>query len=350
MIKYYKPFITKSEHDAVKRVLDSGWLSTGAEVKAFEEEFAEAHGCKHALAVSSATAGLHLAMSCSPYIECKITNYTFIATLEAALRAGKKVRLLGATDGYNVTFQPEDYGTLVPVHIGGELVDLSQNKSSRAFVVEDCAHRFPGGTYERGVIQVFSFYANKPIACGEGGMICTDNTDYYERMREVYYHGMDKTRYERGNGSYSVTKIGNKYNMSDIHAAIGREQLKNLDLLSGRRQEIADKYIDAFTGSKTVITRPKNKANSWHLFMIQLATKELADTVRSALDDAEIEYGRHYQPLTTWECVREAVRFDDGIHKRDADLYERSISLPIYVDLTDKEQCAIIETVKKAIE
>ncbi len=346
-VEFYHPHVGAEEKQAVSRVIDSGWMTTGKEAKALEEEFARINGSKYALAVSSATAGLHLAAICSPNSLMNIADYNFVSAFQVAKYAGRSCELLPSGDKWEMTHEHRHGWNYVVLHFGGKLFDFS-HLSQNAFVIEDCAHRLPCEGYRKGNIQVFSFYANKLLTCGEGGMVCTDDLDIYERMKDLYYHGMDRIKYDRKESEYTIARLGYKYNMSDISAAMVRCQLTKIDVIKNRRVEIAEKYDEAL-GQVGIEVQDAGADNHYHLYPILCNSVDQANQIMDNLKENGIEYSRHYQPLSTWHYTRDNAIIKAGTFEHDKNIYDRSISLPIYVDLKDEEQDFVIEKIVEAI-
>ena len=300
-IPFARPSVGEEEEQAVLSVLRSGWLTTAGEAQQFEREFAERVGTAYALAVNSATAGLHLsleALGIGPGDSVLTTPYTFTATAEVARYLGAEVRFADIEEE-SLTIDPREVerilsrstkaktagpdhlrsgagdrdagkglrrtgagetSALLPVHLGGrpckmnELAEISEDYGIP--VVEDAAHAFPVTWGDRylgtiGKTGVYSFYATKTITTGEGGMVATDDEEVARRIRSMRLHGIDRevwNRYtDRGaHWSYDVVAPGYKYNLPDMAAAVGRIQLRRADEFLRRRREIARRYREAF--------------------------------------------------------------------------------------------------------
>ncbi|MDR2588070.1 MAG: DegT/DnrJ/EryC1/StrS family aminotransferase [Spirochaetales bacterium] len=385
-IPFARPDIGKEEEEAALRVLRSGWLTTGAEAKAFEEEFARYVGASHALAVNSATAGLHLALEAAG-VESGgrvITSpYTFAATAEV-------VRYLGAEPLF-VDVEPGTFhidpsgvekalkacgtrgcaegrvGALVPVHIAGQVCRMeSLTAIARRWgipVVEDAAHSFPSRTASGfagtlGDMGVYSFYATKTITTGEGGMVVTNNEAAAKRISLMRLHGIDReiwNRYtERGaSWKYAVVEAGFKYNMTDLAAAIGRVQLRRAGEFLAKRQAIAAKYRAAFADKDYIELPPDGEGHALHLFIIRLVESRLTlgrDEFIDRLAEKGVGTSVHFIPLHIhpyWQ-KRGGYKPEDFPHALDA--YRRAISLPIYPAMTEEETQRVIEAVIAAAE
>ncbi len=396
-IPFSKPDIGPAEEAAALRVLRSGWLTTAGEARAFEAEFAEAVGKAHALAVSSATAGLHLALEAvgvGPGDLVAMSPYTFAATAEV-------VRYLGAhplfvdieEDGFNI--DPErleaaiaaagDAGersaagrgagsnrpagppagpvrAVVPVHVAGRPCDMARigeiAARAGAAVVSDAAHTLltadgtPVGA--DGDAAAFSFYATKPITTGEGGMVVTDRADLAERMRVMRLHGIDRDVWDRytsqqAGWAYAVTEAGFKYNMPDLAAAIGRVQLEKAGEMQARRREIAERYR-AGLGDLEWMTLPSDHPlHCYHLFILQLDLERLSidrDGVISELREAGIGTSVHFIPLHVMPYYRRLYGYTEDSFPVSWSRFARAVSLPIYSGLTDEQVDRIIHALR----
>jgi dTDP-4-amino-4,6-dideoxygalactose transaminase len=288
------PDIDGSEIEEIKEALASGWVTTGPKTKQFESEFAQAVGAKHAIAVNSCTAAMHLALEAiglKSGDEVITTPYTFAATAEV-------IRYFDAKPVF-VDVEPETFNidvnqieqaitpktrAVIPVHIGGlsaemdSLHALARKHGIR--VIEDAAHAFPALHDGRMVgslgsdFTCFSFYATKTITTGEGGMICTDNDAYADRCRIMALHGISRDAWKRytaeGSWYYEITAPGYKYNMTDVAAAMGLAQLRKAKRMLQRRREIARMYNNAFCKISNVQCPMSNSEHSWHLYMLRL--------------------------------------------------------------------------------
>jgi dTDP-4-amino-4,6-dideoxygalactose transaminase len=238
-------------------------------------------------------------------------------------------------EGWNINpLKVPKYATAIPVHIAGDLCDMANLVSNGRFVIEDCAHRWPGDGYIRGNIRVFSFYANKLISAGEGGMITTDDPDLYARMRALYYHGQDKPRYKRKNDEYAITVKGYKFNMSDIHASLARVQLAKMNQNKERRETIALRYRKSLGGAFTLNTGEHN-----HLCLVRCEDRNQREAIITKLNNKKIGYSTLYKPVYYYEAYKD-IR--GGCFNAEK-LAETTISLPIYPGLTESEQSEVIQ-------
>ncbi|MFP4511002.1 MAG: DegT/DnrJ/EryC1/StrS family aminotransferase [Spirochaetaceae bacterium] len=384
-IPFSRPDIGEAEIDAVTRVLKSGWLTTGSEARQFEQEFCAYTSARYAVAVSSATAGLHLmleAMGVGKNDYVALSPYTFASSAEV-------IRYLGAhplfvdieADGYNICPQALEEALLhaqqsgktvravMPVHIAGRACDMERIREIAANhdlqVLEDAAHALPS-TDSTGVRigargnAVFSFYANKPVTSAEGGMITTDNEVLYERVMRMRLHGIDRTiwdRYRRpGAGwSYDVIEAGYKYNLPDVLASLGRVQLSRSDETHAMRSALAVRYADLLhrVDGVTVLNNPAKDqaragADAWHLFMIAV-NPEHRDSIIEYMAKERITCSVHYRPLHMMSYYRRQYGTADNDAPRAHERFLGAISLPLFPGLSEREQDRVVSVLGRAL-
>lgn len=377
-IPFALPSLDRKEEEAVVAVLRSRWLTTGEVTKRFEREFAERVGATHALAVNSATAGLHLALEAAGVASgdrVVTTPFTFTATAEV-------IRYLGAhplfvdvrDDTLNIDAERvaevlhDDAGTqrisaVIPVHFGGLICDIeritAEAEEAGTAVIEDAAHAFPAELGERhagtfGTAGVFSFYATKTITTGEGGMVVTNRQPLAERMAVMRLHGIDRDIWNRYTSStasweYRVVDAGYKYNMTDMAAAVGRVQLKKAERFWKRRVEIARRYLEAFSGIDYLRTpAAPDTGHSWHLFTLRIVPDRLTITRNEyvqKLTERGIGTSVHYIPLHIMPYYRKLYGYRPQDFPNSLEAYETIFSLPIYPDLGDEQLDRIVRAV-----
>lgn len=375
-IPFSLPDIGDEEIAEVVDTLRSGWLTTGPKARQFEQDFAAyLGGGVECVAVNSATAGLHLALEAlnlQPGDEVVTTTHTFTATAEV-------IRYLGA-DPVFVDIDPRNYcidaskveaaitprtRAILPVHYAGypcdmtALVDIARRK--RLQIVEDAAHAFPTthegrliGTLESAA-TVFSFYANKTMATGEGGMLVTKDPKVARRARIMRLHGIDRDAFDRFRSSrpawyYEVLAPGFKYNLTDVAAAIGIQQLRKIDRFLARRNELATRYDFGLSGLPIrVAPRPvRGSTHAWHLYVVQLedASRLARDELIAALFERGIGCSVHYIPLHQQPYWRDRYRLDAAAFPQSQRLYERTLSLPLYTAMSNVQQDRVIEAIR----
>lgn len=374
------PEIGEEEIAEVVDTLRSGWVTTGPKAKRFEEDFVEFLGdaSLQALAVNSATAGLHLALEAlgiGPGDEVITTTHTFTATAEVARYLGADVVLVDI-DPDTLCIDPEQVEAaitartkaILPVHYAGLSADMESllaiAKRHGLKVVEDAAHALPTtcggrliGTLDSDV-TVFSFYANKTITTGEGGMVVTRDPALAQRMRTMRLHGMSRDAFDRFTAKvpswyYEIVAPGFKYNLTDIAAALGIHQLKRARAFHRRREQLAALY-DAGLANLPVITPPRPNAgdsHAWHLYVLQLAdaTSLERDALIERLFAAGIGCSVHYIPLHLQPYWRDryALRPEQFPHSERA--YRRMLSLPLYTRMSDVDVQRVVDAVRAAL-
>lgn len=374
-IPFHKPYITDEEISEVVDSLKSGWITMGPKVIRFEEEFKNYIGAKHAVAVNSCTAALHLALKAinlEKGDEVIIPSMTFTATGEVVCYFGAKPVLVDVEkDTHNIdisaiekaiTFKTK---AIIPVHYGGQpcdmdtIMQLAGSKGLR--VIEDAAHALPAWHKIRskkigtiGDMTCFSFYATKTLATGEGGMVTTENDEWADRIRTLRLHGISKDAWKRysdeGSWYYEVLEAGYKYNMTDIQAALGLAQLRKVELMWGMRKEIALKYTEAFEPLEEIITphvKP-DRETAWHLYVIKLnldALKTGRDKFIGELKHRGVSTGVHFIPLHRHPFYKNTFGYDAKDFPGAEWIYERIISLPVYPGMSDRDVEYVVESV-----
>jgi dTDP-4-amino-4,6-dideoxygalactose transaminase len=374
-IPFARPDIGRREEEAVLRVLRSGWITTAAEAKAFEEEFARYVGVPHALAVSSATAGLHLALEAlgvGPGDKVITSPYTFTATAEVIRYLGADPLFVDIAPG---TFHIDPQGVeraigkeagsikaILPVHIGGEVWGMQRiaelAHGHGIALVEDAAHAFPSMTPQGfagaiGDIGVYSFYATKTITTGEGGMVVTRSQEAARRMGMMRLHGIDRevwNRYTAKGASwrYAVMEAGFKYNMTDIAAALGRVQLGRAGEFLEKRRAIAGRYRQAFAQRDYLLAPQDSEGHAWHLFLLRVDEKKLSisrDDFIDRLQEAGIGTSVHFIPLHMHPYYAKRYGFEAADFPAARATYLQVISLPIYPAMSEDQVGRVIEAV-----
>jgi dTDP-4-amino-4,6-dideoxygalactose transaminase len=371
------PHITQAEIDEVVDTLRSGWLTTGPKTKRFEREFAERVGAPYAMAVNSATAAMHLALDAiglQPGDEVIVPVYTFTATAEVVVYLSARPVFVDV-DPVTCNLDPSQLEkhitsrtrAIMVVHIAGLPAEMDAILAiARAYnlpVIEDAAHAFPAKYQGRTIgsisdMTAFSFYATKTLSTGEGGMLTTANAAYAERITMMSLHGISRDGWKRysaeGSWYYEVLQAGYKYNMTDIAAAIGLQQLERSGWLLERRRAIAQRYTEAFSCWPELETpaNPAHIEHAWHLYMLRLHLERLTitrDAFIQALKQANIGTSVHFIPLHLHPFYRDTYQLlaEDFLAALHA--YQREVSLPIYPSMTDEDVEDIIAAVEQII-
>jgi perosamine synthetase len=373
-IPFHVPAIGEDEIRSVVETLKSGWLTTGSKVKSFEEDFARYVGSKHAIAVNSGTAALHLALDAigiQEGDEVIVPTMTFTATAEVVLYFKAKPVLVDCEpDTLNLdpakieaAITPRTKA-IVPVHMAGQSCDMDEilkiAKKHNLRVIEDAAHALPASYRGRpvgtiGDITCFSFYATKTITTGEGGMVTTENPKWAERMRIMSLHGISHDAWKRytkeGSWCYEVLYPGFKYNLTDLAAAIGSEQLKKCSEFWQARRRIAGIYAQAFADLEAVqvpVCRP-DVQHAWHLFIIKLDLERLKinrSQFIETLREKQIGTSVHFIPLHLHPYYRDEFGYKPADFPNASAVFERIFSLPIYPKMPEPAVERVVEAVE----
>jgi dTDP-4-amino-4,6-dideoxygalactose transaminase len=372
-VPFHKAAVGEEEIAAVADVMRSGWLTMGAITFQFEQEFARYVAAPHALAVSSCTAALHLALEAiglQPGDEVLLPTTTFTATAEVVAYFGARPVLVDIEpDTMNMDagdarrrITPRTKA-IIPVHLAGqpcdmeEIIDLAESCGLR--VVEDAAHALPASYRSRPVGSIceftaFSFYATKTLCTGEGGMITTTNEECAERMKMMRLHGISRDAWNRysseGSWRYEVLEAGYKYNLTDIQAAIGLVQLAKCDALCAARERIAAHYNSEFAGNPA-LQIPKirsDRRSSWHLYILRVRPEVLGcgrDDFLAALRVHGIGTSVHFIPLHLQPYYQRKFGYRRGDFPVAEAQYERCLSLPLFPSMTKDQVECVIEAV-----
>jgi dTDP-4-amino-4,6-dideoxygalactose transaminase len=377
-LPFAAPLVGQEEVDAVTECVRSGWLTTGFKVKEFEKAFVEAIGCRHALAVNSCTAALHLgleALGVGPGDEVITSPMTFTATAAVVEHLGARPVFVDIEpDTMNLDARAIEAKitprtkAIMPVHFAGQACDMdailevARRRGIR--VIEDAAHAIPTHYKGRligtiGDITCFSFYATKNVTTGEGGMLATDDDALAERVRLMHLHGMSRDAWKRyqeaGSWSYEVLAPGFKYNLSDVAAAIGIPQLRRCNDMHARRREIARRYSAAFSGLSgvRVPATADDAAHAWHLYVLQLELDKLTvdrDQFIRELVARKIGVSVHFIPLHIQPYYRDRYGYAPHDFPNAYGVFQRILSLPIYAKMTDEDIEDVIAAVTDTVE
>ena len=385
-IPFSKVSITGNESKYINEVLMSGWLTTASKALKFEQLFAQYVGAKYACAVNSCTAALHLAdeaIGIGPGDKVLVPTLTFTASAEV-------VRYMGA----DPVFIDVEYGTglvspsilkkalkehpnvkaIILVHYAGQAAEMTVKggegildicRKNNIKIIEDAAHAFPtkfGDKYvgSFGDITCFSFYANKTITTGEGGMFVTDDEAIYKRAKTMRLHGINRDIWDRftsvkSSWEYDVVEPGYKYNMPDLNAAIGLAQLEQAEILRAGRQRCAEYYFRELSGL-TAIDLPvcygSIENHSWHIF--PLVIRPEAPLSRNEfieqMSNEGIGVSVHYKPIHRMTYYKQTYHLNTTNYPNAERIWKGTVSLPIYSDLTEEGLEYVCQTVKMLLD
>lgn len=378
-LPFAKPDTGSEELQALSQAIASGWVTTGPVTKQFEANFNEfLGGGLECLAVNSATAGLHLALEAlgiGPGDEVIAPSLTFTATVEVVRYLGAEPVLVDV-DPVTLNMCPTQVRkaitaktkAIMPVHYAGLACNmqaiLAIAKEFNLKVVEDAAHALPT-TFNKALvgqldsdITVFSFYANKTMTTGEGGMAVTKNSELAKRMRIMRLHGMNRDAFDRFTSKtpawyYEIVAPGFKYNLTDIASSMGIEQLKKLPGFLNRRQYLAAKYHQQLVDLPLILpaNAPEGDIHSWHLYVIRLKpeAKLNRDEVIQGLSDAGIGTSVHYVPLHRHPYWRDRYQLTPAMFPVAELAYQQMLSIPLFTAMTDSDQDRVITALKNLL-
>lgn len=381
-LPYSLPDIGEAEQAAVRETLASGWVTTGPKCKEFEEAFAAyLGGDVTALAVNSATSGLHLALEAvgiGPGDEVIVPTMTFTATAEIVRYLGGDVRFADL-DPATLNIDPADVRrkitertkAIIVVHYGGLCCDMDEIGAIAGEhdlrVIEDAAHAFPTtwdgklvGTLDSDA-TVFSFYANKTMTTGEGGMVVSRDAAMIERMRAMRLHGINRDAFTRFQSKtpawyYEVVAPGFKYNMTDVAAAMGGVQLTRIGEFVEKREALARRYDELLQGLPLILPpRPRQgDVHAWHIYAIRLkeGTETLDTRARfiERLSEAGIGTSVHYIPLHRQPYWRDRYNLDPAAYPQADLAYHQLVSLPLYTKMSLSDVDRVVAAIKTALE
>lgn len=364
-----------AELAGVERVLRSRWLSMGPVTREFEAAFAQMVGVRHALAVSNGTTALHLAyaaLGLGPGDEVIVPALTFVATANAILYTGATPVFADITSLDDLTVSPDDIAAKITpatraiavMHYGGYLCDMTAicalAERHGLAIVEDACHA-PGATHQGrgagalGTVGCFSFFANKNIAMGEGGMVVTDDDELAERIRLMRSHGMTTLTWDRHRGhaaSYDVVRTGYNYRLDEIHAAIGLAQLAKLARNNARRGEIVAQYraaFDGLAGLQVPFAAPlPGSQPAYHIFPVILDEAVDRAAFMARLRELGIQSSIHYPPVHQFTAFLERTQ---GIMLPLTEAVgRREVTLPLFPTMRDAQVAAVIDAVRGALQ
>ena len=382
-IAFHRPLMGPEEEREVLDTLRSGWITTGPKAKRFEQEIAEYVGAKHALALSHCTGALHLALwalGIGPGDEVITTPYTFTATAEVLGYLGARPLFVDVDPGtFNInparieevleSGKHPRVRAIEPVHFAGQPCDMDRicaiARRHNLKIVEDAAHAIGAARHMegRGMAKIgtigeltcFSFYATKNFTTAEGGAITTADDALAEKIAIASLHGMNRDAWKRydksGSWYYEIHDTGFKYNLSDVHAAIGLAQLKRADEFMRRRSEIARAYTEAFKGEDALqppYVEP-GLEHAWHLYVLRLRPERLRvgrEQFVELLRERGVGTSVHCIPLNTMDFYQKTYGYRTGDFPVAEDIFSRCLSLPIYAAMSAEDVSYVIDTVR----
>jgi len=384
-IPYGRQSISPADIQAVVEVLQSDWLTQGPAIERFEKAIADYCGAKYAVAVSSATAALHiscLAAGLGSGDWLWTSPNTFVASANCGLYCGAKVDFvdidphtynLSITELEQKLIAAENVGKLpkvvVPVHFAGQSCEMDRiwmlAKQYGFTVLEDASHAIGGryqglpiGSCQYSDMAVFSFHPVKIITTGEGGMVVTNCADLYERLIRLRTHGITRnpdwmTEPSHGSWYYQQLELGFNYRMTDIQAALGASQMQRLDEFVSRRRLLSDHYNRILANLPVTLPwQHPDTESSWHLYVTRLRLDKIAKTHRQVFEElreAKIGVNLHYIPVHTQPYYKK-LGFKWGDFPQAEAYYQEAISIPLYYDLTEEKQKIVNLTLKKIVD
>lgn len=379
-IPFHKPIFPVDLNLIVKESTDSGWVTTGPKVKEFEKQLSEYFHAKHVIAVNSGTAALHLALAANgiaPGDQFIAPTYTFVASVEVGEYLGAEPVLIDSDPHtFNLNLDQVEkilshdktrkIKAIIPVHFAGQAVDMEQvhylADKYGLFVLEDAAHAIEtisntGKTGNTNHAVAFSFYANKNITTGgEGGALATNDSDLADKVQKLSLHGISKDGWKRfetgGEWVYDVSALGYKYNMTDISASFGLEQLTHINDWHNRRLEKVKQYNNGMSELEGLILpqHTSGKVHAWHLYVIQIIPKMWKinrNDLIEKINDKGIGTSVHYIPVHMHSYYEKKYGFKPNDFPVAKKLSETVITLPLYPNLTNEQAQYVISTLKE---
>lgn len=374
-LPFSRPSMGEEEIEAVGQVLRSGWITTGPQTHQLEQDFSAAFGCKHAIAVSSATGGMHvtlMALGIGPGDEVITPSQTWVSTLNMIVLLGAEPvmidvdpdTLMVSAEAIAAAITPKTKA-IIPVHYAGAPLDLDPvyavaNQHGIA-VIEDAAHAVGTRYRDRWVgaqgTAIFSFHAIKNMTCAEGGLVATDDDELAAKVRALKFHGLAVDAFDRQvqgrKPQAEVVEPGFKYNLSDIHASIAVVQLKRLSEMNARRAELAQRYLDKLQGSPYLPMKVPDypHLHAWHLFMIRVDEKRCGinrDALMERLKEQGIGTGLHFRAAHTQKYYRERY---PQLSLPNSEWNSASLcSLPLFRDMQDSDVDRVVSALFSLLE
>lgn len=377
-LPFSKPSISARDITGVSEVLDSGWITTGSRAAEFEDAFRRYCNAGNAVALSSATAGMHLALitlGIGPGDEVITPSMTWVSTVNLIVLSGA-TPVFADVDTDNLMVSADNIEPLItdrtrliiPVHFAGAPVDLGPIRQLASIkgihLVEDAAHA--SGTEYRGErigqrgTTIFSFHPIKNITCGEGGMFCSDDAGLIDRIRRLKFHGLGVDAYDRNTQGRTpqaeVQEPGFKYNLTDVAAVLGLSQLDRLDEFIEKRDLLARRYLELLSDIEEILPLLSPSwpmRHAWHLFIVRLDTSRAGmdrDTFMTKLKEKNIGTGIHFKAVHTQKYYRETLKLPDGILPATEWNSDRICSLPLFPDMTPEDVNDVVEAIKEVLK
>ncbi len=395
-VPFFRPELNETEIDEVVATLRSGWLTSGPRTRRFEEMFAQAVGASRAVALNSCTAALHLAteaLGLDTDQAVLVPTMTFAASAEIVRYPGaipilvdcdpetlnlsledaeRKIEDLQSGRLPEACAPTKDLVGVVPVHVGGRMFDVAALRAlaekHSLWIVEDAAHAFPAAwrpgpdqPWQRcgeqtADVTCFSFYANKTITTGEGGMAVTESADLAQQIRSLSLHGLSNDAWGRytakGAWDYRIIAAGYKYNLTDVAAALGLRQLERAETMRVEREQVANDLLSGLAEIEEIELPqpPDNRIHSWHLFQIKLHLAKLTidrDQFLEALRARGIGFSVHWRPLHLHPYYQETFGWKPEHLPVATEVWRRTISLPIFPAMTTAERAAVVDAVRE---
>ena len=376
-LPFHVPEIDDEDIDAVVNVMRSGWLTTGAKARQFEQEFAAKVGARYAVALNSCTAALHLALEAiglQEGDEVLVPTMTFAATAEVVTYFKAKPVLIDCLPT-TLNMDPElieraitpRTKAVIPVHFAGQpcemarILEIARRHDLR--VIEDAAHAFPASYKGKAIGSIgdytcFSFYATKNITTGEGGMVTTDDPDQADRIRRMSLHGLSRDAWKRytnqGSWYYDIVAPGFKYNLTDMAAALGLTQLHKAERFWKTRERYAALYAEGFRDLPeiTPLMIHDDVQHAWHLYVIQLDLDRLRISRQAfieGLQQKQIGCSVHFIPLHLHPYYRETGHYSRADFPVASQAFDRMVSLPLYSKMSEEDVHRTIQAVRELI-
>ena len=376
-LPFSRPSIGEEEISGVSEVLRSGWITTGAKSAEFESKFCEFAGCEHAVALSSATAGMHLvleAMNIGEGDEVITPSMTWVSTVNLIVLAGArpvfvdvdKDTLMAPCEAFAEKIT-ERTRLIVPVHFAGAPADIEpiRKLAEKAGValVEDAAHalgtEYKGERIGKTGSSIFSFHPIKNVTTGEGGMFCSDDPSLVERIRRLKFHGLGVDAHDRNvQGRAPLAEViepGFKYNMTDISAALGIAQLAKLQRFNKKRTELAERYRNRFAEIDEIVPLndpPYDFTHAWHLFIVRLDTDRSGLTRNLFMEELtrrNVGTGIHFTAVHLHKYYREAMGQGRGMLPNTEWNSDRICSLPLFCDMELEDVDFVVDAIKEVL-